>query len=194
MAQDSSKADFWETRYDSNVTPWDAGRSPGSIISFVKTLPPGLRVLVPGCGSGYEVALFADAGMDVVAIDFSEGAIRRARATVPNHAGRFLLADFFAFDAGDGFDLMYERAFLCALPRSLWPGYAARTASILRPGGRIAGFWFFDDNEKGPPFGISLAALDGLLGPAFARTEDRPETESIPVFQGKERWQVWQKR
>ena len=194
MAQDSSKADFWETRYDSNVTPWDAGRSPGSVISFVRTLPPGLRVLVPGCGSGYEVALFADAGMDVVAIDFSEGAIRRARATVPNHADRFVLADFFAFDAGDGFDLMYERAFLCALPRSLWPGYAARTASILRPGGRIAGFWFFDDNEKGPPFGISPAALDGLLGPDFTRTDDRPETESIPVFQGKERWQVWQKR
>jgi hypothetical protein len=93
--------------------------------------------------------------MDVVAIDFSEGAIRRARATVPVHADRFVLADFFAFDAADGFDVMYERAFLCALPRRLWPDYATSTARLIRPRGCLAGFWFFDDNERGPPFGIS---------------------------------------
>ena len=194
MAQDSSKPDFWETRYEGNVIPWDAGRSPASVSAFARSLPPGTRVLVPGCGSGYEVALFAEAGMDVVAIDFSEGAIRRAQATVPEHADRFVLADFFAFDAADGFDVMYERAFLCALPRRLWPDYATRTARIIRPGGRIAGFWFFDDNERGPPFGISAPALDALLGEAFARTEDQPVEDSIPVFQGKERWQVWQRR
>src|SRR6266853_1598818 len=47
-----------------------------------------------------------------------------------------------------------ERAFLCALPRRLWPSYARRLFELLRPEGRLAGFFYFDDGERGPPFGL----------------------------------------
>ena len=46
---------------------------------------------------------------------------------------------------------------LCALPRAMWPRVAARWAELLPPGGRLAGFFFFDDVAKGPPFGIERA-------------------------------------
>lgn len=194
MAQDSSRPDFWESRYQGQVTPWDAGTVPAQIAAYARTLGAGTRVLIPGCGSGYEVAAFADAGLDVVALDFSEAAIERARAAVPRHADRFQLADVFAFDPGTGFDLVYERAFLCALPRRLWDACAERYATFVRPGRCLAGYWFFDDNDRGPPFGITRPRMDELFGGAFECVEDAPVPDSIPVFAGKERWQVWRRR
>ena len=68
--------------------------------------------------------------------------------------------------------------------------------TLVRPGGLLAGFFFFDDNERGPPFGISAARLHQLLDPAFKLDEDQavPAAESVPVLAGKERWQVWKRQ
>jgi hypothetical protein len=55
----------------------------------------------------------------------------------------------------------------------------------------LAGFFFFDNNPKGPPFGISRAELDALLSPYFTCVADEPVWDSIPVFAGKERWMSW---
>jgi len=46
---------------------------------------------------------------------------------------------------------VYERAFLCSLPRLLRPRYVQRVLELLGPQGRIAGFFFFEDGERGPP-------------------------------------------
>ena len=66
---------------------------------------------------------------------------------------------------------------------------------LVRPGGLLAGFFFFDDNERGPPFGTSMPALRTLLEPAFRLLEDEavPAEQSVPVLSGKERWQVWRR-
>jgi SAM-dependent methyltransferase len=194
MAQDSSRPDFWETRYQDRFTPWDAGGVPPRLAEYVQGLGPGARVLIPGCGSGHEVQLLAEAGCDVLAIDFSAAAVELARGNLGRHADRIVHADFFAFDLSAPFDLVYERAFLCALPRKVWSDYAKRMAEVLRPGGSVAGFWFYDVNPKGPPFGTSEPELCGLMGTAFERTVDEPVSGSIPVFEGKERWQVWRRR
>jgi len=69
-----------------------------------------------------------------------------------------------------------------------------RVAELLPPGGQLAGFFFICDQAKGPPFGISPAQLDELLAPNFARIEDAAVDDSIPVFSGRERWQVWRRR
>jgi len=147
-------------------------------------------VLVPGCGSGYEVQAFAEHGADVLGIDFSDAALERSRKlSVPVRK-----ADFFLLDDGP-FDVVYERTFLCAMPRRRWPEWAERIATLVRPGGLLAGFFFFDDNERGPPFGIAMPALRALLEPAFALIEDEPvpPEDSVPVLAGKERWQVWKR-
>jgi hypothetical protein len=104
-------------------------------------------------------------------------------------------ADFFRLKESP-FDLVYERAFLCALPRSLWLDWGRRVAELVRPGGELAGFFYIDDNERGPPFGISRERLKELLDEAFELTEDQalPAGQSLPVFKGKEIWQVWKRR
>ena len=149
-----------------------------------------MRVLVPGCGAGYEVRLFAEQGHDVLGIDFSDAALDAARAL----GSQVRKADFFALNEAP-FDLVYERAFLCALPRPRWPDWARRMAELVRPGGALAGFFYMNDNERGPPFGTDRATLDRLRGGSFALAEDEavPPGESIPVFQGREIWQVWKR-
>src|SRR5262245_56852370 len=97
MAQDSSLPDFWNTRYRDHVMPWDAGMVPTDWRTFVPTLRAGTRILIPGCGSGYEVQFLAEAGFDVTAIDFSAEAVEAARRVLGLYAHRVQLADFFAF-------------------------------------------------------------------------------------------------
>ncbi len=96
-------------------------------------------------------------------------------------------------EAGE-FDVLYERAFLCALPRRMWADWAKRSAELLRPGGLLVGFFFADDNERGPPFGLKPGELEALMAQDFDLLETRTPTDSIPVFKGKESWQVWRKR
>jgi SAM-dependent methyltransferase len=189
--EDAATPEFWEKRFLENFTPWDAGRVPTALERFLRTEPRGQRALIPGCGSGYEVRAFAEAGFDVLAVDFAEAAIERAQRILGPLSDRVRLADFFKFDFEARFDLVYERAFLCALPRRLWSRYAERVVELLGPQGRLAGFYFFDDSERGPPFGLKAGELETLLGEHFERTTDTEVGDSIPIFSGKERWQIW---
>jgi hypothetical protein len=111
------------------------------------------------------------------------------------HGGHVRQADFFAPIGGAPFDVVYERALLCALPRRLWSDWARRMAGLVRADGLLAGFFYFDAGERGPPFPLhGQEELDALLAPAFERVEDAPVDDSIDVFRGKERWQVWRRQ
>jgi SAM-dependent methyltransferase len=190
MAQDSSQPEFWDIRYRGGVTPWDAAGVPAKLLQYLKGRAPQ-RVLIPGAGSGYEVQAFAEHGHDVMAIEFSEAAIEAAQRQLGPLSGLVRKADFFSFEA-EPFDLVYERAFLCALPRRLWPAWGARVLELLRPNGALAGFFYLDDNERGPPFGVSRERLGELLARFRLQEEEAiPPSQSIPVFKGKEVWQVW---
>jgi hypothetical protein len=194
MAQDSSLPEFWNTRYASNVTPWDAGDTPPDLIAHADARTDRPHALIPGCGSAYEARFLVGRGWDVLAIDFSDAALERARDTLGPYAAAARKADFFAAIEGEPFDVVYERALLCALPPRTWPQYASRVATLVRPGGDLAGFFFFGATDRGPPFAIEPAALDGLLGGAFERVEHRLVERSISIFHGREFWQVWRRR
>lgn len=192
---DPADAPFWEMRYEARFTPWDAGRVPTALRHLVEREKPAGRVLVPGCGSAWDVRFLAERGCDVEGIDFSSAAIEAARPVMGSHEKRVRRADFFGTEVRGPFGLIYERAFLCALPRRMWGDWAARVSGLLAPEGRLAGFFFFDEGDRGPPFALhGQQELDRLLEGRFIRLEDAPVTDSIPVFAGKERWQVWQKR
>jgi thiopurine S-methyltransferase len=120
--------------------------------------------------------------------------VERARKILGPLSERVRLADFFETDFGAPFDLVYERAFLCSLPRPLRPRYVQRATELLSPRGRLAGFFFFEDGERGPPFGLRSGELEALLGARFERAADAAVHDSIPIFAGKERWQVWKVR
>jgi SAM-dependent methyltransferase len=202
--RDPGGPEFWDLRYQAHFAPWDAGKVPAQLREFVTkfSLPLGggpgwgsQSVLVPGCGSAHDVRFFAESGCQVLGIDFSSEAIAAAREILGPHAGRVRIADFFAPLPEAPFAVVYERAFLCALPRRLWQDWAARVGELLPSGGLLAGFFFFDAADRGPPFPLhSGEELAALLEGAFTRIEDQPAADSIAVFAGRERWQVWRRR
>jgi SAM-dependent methyltransferase len=191
---DPAGPEFWDVRFREQYMPWDAGGVPAAVREFLAREPAKLRVLIPGCGSAYEARAFAEAGHDVIAIDFSAAAIDAARRVLGERERVLVLGDFFAFDFGAPFDLVYERAFLCALPPASWPRWARRVGEVVRPGGRLAGFFYWRDAPGGPPFGLKTGELEAVLAPAFDRIEDAPVADSIEVFVGHERWQIWRRR
>lgn len=193
QTRDPAASEFWTERFEQRFMPWDKGGVPEALKQFVAKSSRSRSALIPGCGTGYEVAYLSEAGWDVTAIDFSPAAVVAAQAALGPWAARVVEADFFAFNPPKPVDFIYERAFLCALPRRLWPEVAARWAELLPPGGLLAGFFYFDDSPKGPPFGATPAELDALLNPHFERTENILVTDSMPVFAGKEYWQVWRR-
>lgn len=186
--------DFWSKRFGEGVTPWDAGKVPAAFADFVARQPAPLKTLIPGCGSAWEAAHLAELGWPVTALDFAPAAVHAARRVLGNAKVDLVCADFFTFAPAAPYPLIYERAFLCALPRKLWPDWGLRVAELLPAGGLLAGYFFICDQAKGPPFGIVREQLDELLTPNFTRIEDAAVDDSIPVFAGRERWQVWRRR
>jgi len=195
--------DFWSQRFGAGITPWDAGKVPAALDDFIARQPTPLSTLIPGCGSAWEAARLAELGWPVTALDFSPVAIEKAREvlgkarTIETTAGprvNLLCADFFSFTPAAPYALIYERAFLCALPRKRWADWGRRVADLLPPGGLLAGFFFICEQVKGPPFGIQPEQLADLLVDNFECIEDTAVTDSIPVFAGRERWQVWRRR
>jgi hypothetical protein len=192
--RDPDDPQFWDLRYDAGFMPWDAGKVPAQLDAYARSATPG-RVLVPGCGSAWDVRCFAEHGWTVLGIDFSAEALAAARPLLGPYADRVRRADFFAPIPEAPFDAVYERAFLCALPRRLWTAWGARMAELVRPGGTLAGFFYFDAGDRGPPFPLhAQAELAALLEPGFERIADEAVTDSIAVFAGKERWQAWRRR
>jgi len=191
-SSDSSKPEFWETRYKEGCTPWDLGGVPRDLAKFLKEKPAEGRVLIPGCGSAYEVSAFHEAGFQVTAIDFSEAAVGRAREKLGPLKELAVQGDFFKHDFGpEGFDLIYERAFLCSLPRELWAVYVDRVHTLLRPAGQLIGMFFFNEDPSGPPYGLRKGEQESLFAGRFSQVADRGASDSVAVFSGKERWQEW---
>ncbi|KAB2013835.1 hypothetical protein ERO13_D09G165000v2 [Gossypium hirsutum] len=103
----------WEESWKQGVTPWDLG-CPTPVILHLHhsgSLPMG-RVLVPGCGTGYDVVAMACPGRYVVGLDISEEAIKKAKqmsSSLPNADDfTFIKADFFSWRPTDLFDLIFD--------------------------------------------------------------------------------------
>lgn len=197
-------AEFWDHRFKNGVTPWESEQVPAALQEFAGRAPElfptprhvdgRLRVLIPGCGSARDAAWLDRLGWSVVALDFSAAALEQARAHLSSWSGALVHADFFAHCADLAYDLIYERAFLCALPRKLWPGYGPQMARLLAPGGVLAGFFVLGEGVKGPPFPIAREQLHALLDADFQLIESHPVESALPVFAGREYWMVWRRR
>lgn len=192
---DSSKTVFWTKRWAAGKTPWDLGKVPPALSKFLEKPAVAARVLVPGCGSGYEVRAFHETGHDVSAIEFSAPAVAHAREVLGPLGERVIHGNFFKHDfAGAQFGLVYERGFLCSLPPARWPDYAARMAALIPPGGRLVGLFLYGNEPEPPPYPLTQETAATLLGGAFRLLGDESVSgESVPVYQGLEHWQEWER-
>ena len=193
---DSFRTQFWVKRWDKGKLPWDLGHVPPNLSEFLtRTGITPSRVLIPGCGSGYEVEAFYQAGYDVEAIDFSGTAVAHAREVLGPLGDCVIQDNFFKHDfGGKRYSIIYERGFMCSFAPSHWPEYVMRMSDLLLPGGRLVGLFLYGDEPEPPPYPLSEDTAQLYLGKSFRLVSaENAADDSVPVYQGMERWQEWEK-
>lgn len=191
MSIDSREPAFWDRLYRDGDTPWQPDSSPPEALELGPPPAPGARLLVPGCGWTSETLLFAAAGWNVLAVDFSSEAVALAQRHLAGTPVEVREADVFELDEAP-FDLVYERAFLCALHPGTRAAYGRRMPELVRAGGALVGYFEVGKRRGGPPYEIAREDLHALLAPAFTLETDRPSIAPSPVFEN-ERWMVWRR-
>ena len=175
MGESPRESEFWEKRFREGRTRWDLG---GPTPEFVRLLEGGEapapgKILVPGCGKGHDVLLFARHGFDALGVDFAPTAVElateAARVAGLAEKARFELGNI--FDLGERyagrFDYVLERACYCAIDPVDRGRYVETMARVLKPGGRLYALFFRGPKEGGPPFATSEEELRESFGSRF---------------------------
>ncbi len=135
------------------------------------------RVLVPLCGKSPDLLWLARRGHDVTGVELSEIAVHdfftdNAIEYEMTNAGlldryaavawplTLYCGDYFAF-AESGFDALYDRGALIALPPDLRSRYVLHTKSLLRAGASKMVITLEYDQEvvSGPPFSVAAGEV-----------------------------------
>ncbi|XP_068649612.1 probable thiol methyltransferase 2 [Aristolochia californica] len=197
--QDSPE-DGWDKCWENGNTPWDLGRPQPVIVHLLNSgaLPKG-RALIPGCGSGHDVAAIAAPDRFVVGLDISENAIKRAKelsSSLPNaNCLDFLKADFFAWKPAEQFDLIFDYTFFAAVDPSLRPDWGSKVADLLKPDGELITLISpISEHFGGPPYGVSVADYQKVLIPlGFEAISIVDNEHSIETRKGLEKLGRWKK-
>jgi SAM-dependent methyltransferase len=160
----------WNERYVIQDTPWDKGAATPVLEEIWRAFPEVFqgKVILPGCGPGYEARWLAAKGCEVTGVDIAPLAIDKARELDVDGAVKFEVSDFLNPEAKfvGAFDVLFENTCFCALLPTLRENYLRSAFEVLKPGGTVAGVFFIDPEmdvgESGPPFGIGVETLKSM--------------------------------
>ncbi len=191
----------WREAWRAGVTPWDAGTSPPALRSLVDrgAIPSG-RILVPGCGAGYDLATLARTDREVVGIDLSEDARMAFLTAHPDLPGSVVyeVTDFFSYSPASGFDFVWDYTFFCALDPGQRTSWSQAMKRLVNPGGVLATLLFpFEDpisGTQGPPWPINTDMVRGYVEDGFEKLETAEVDRTHPGREGKERLALWRRR
>jgi SAM-dependent methyltransferase len=165
--------EFWEKRFQADDTPWDRGGANPQLAAWLSSgaLKP-CRILVPGCGSGHEVAVLSAAGFDVTALDYAPAAIGRTRKLLQTAGLKAALieADALTWLPQRTFDAIYEQTCLCALYPDQWRDYADQLHRWLSPSGKLYALFVqllrpgaAEGSIDGPPYHCDINGMRALF-------------------------------
>ncbi|HWS75363.1 MAG TPA: methyltransferase domain-containing protein [Quisquiliibacterium sp.] len=198
--------DFWQQRFEAGQTPWDRGASNPQLAAWLDSgeLAP-CRILVPGCGSGHEVAELAIRGFEVVALDYAPAAVERTRERLaglgaPAARASVVCADALEWQPDAPFDAIYEQTCLCALYPDHWAEYAQQLHRWLKPGGRLFALFVqtlrpgaAEGFIQGPPYHCDIHGMRALFPggrwdwpkPPYPRVEHPSGMAELAVVLGR---------
>jgi SAM-dependent methyltransferase len=181
---------YWTKRWEEGATGWDVGNISTPFVDFFERLSDkNQRILIPGCGNGYEGEYLWRKGFhNVFILDISEIPLALFKQRVPDFPQDHLLCNDF-FELNENFDLIIEQTFFCALNPTLRKNYVSKMSELLLSGGKLAGLLFnFPLTHEGPPFGGSKEEYSSLFSENFEMKELREALDSIKPRLGRELW------
>jgi len=169
--------DFWQSRFAEGKLPWDRGAPNPQLLRWLAdgTLAPGQRVVVPGCGQGWEVAALAAAGVATIGIDFAPNALALCRRLLDHHGtstdkAELLDANVLHWQPETPVDAVFEQTCLCALYPDYWTAYAAQLHAWIKPGGKLLALFMQAPRPsaaegfiEGPPYHGDINAMRALF-------------------------------
>lgn len=163
----------WLARWQQNNIGWHEQGGNANLRKFWPTPSGSRRVLVPLCGKSEDLRWLLDQGHDVTGVEVSELAIEtffreQAIDYIVTETGglrcyvatemplAIYCCDYFDFTE-TGFDALYDRAALVALPPDTRKGYARHTAARLKPAAALLVLTLTYDQSRvqGPPFSVT---------------------------------------
>lgn len=188
--------DYWQNRYLNDDAAWDAGAITTPLKAYFDQIEnKKLKILLPGAGNAHEFDYLIQQGFEYVfVLDFARQPLENINNRHAFAFDRHLIeADFFEHEGY--YDLIVEQTFFCALEPRLREEYVAKMASLLKPGGKLAGLLFrFPLTEKGPPFGGSEAEYVSLFEKEFYINVLETAHNSIKPRQGNELFFIFTKK
>lgn len=188
---------YWEELYQKNDTPWEKGEASPGVVDFVEGHPELARgtVLVPGCGTGHDVRVWAKAGFHVTGYDIAPSAVALAKEKTAAAflTAEFKLGDFLRDEPPQQFDWIFEHTCFCAIQPDERPLYVAAVQRWLKPDGNYLAVNYLIPDTDGPPFGTTREEVVERFSPAFELVEDWVP-RSYPNRTGLERMFWWRKR
>ena len=190
----------WEAQYQKGETPWDKGEPSPGLVDFLAEEPVSGRVLVPGCGFGYDVRALAATANEVVGLDIAPSAVEGAARFPRVKNERYELANLFELPPHlrGTFDWIWEHTCFCAIDPSMRATYVEAVASALKPGGKLLAVFYLDPGhdrpDEGPPFGVRVVELDRLFLPRFDLVREWLPAHAYPGREGREWMRVMARR
>ena len=195
------KPSFWEERYKKNQTNWDTKSANPVFAELIddNNFTNKGKILIVGCGKGYDAVLAAEKGYDVTAIDFSLTAVEYAEqlAIQKELNIKFLIEDIFTLnkDYVESFDIVYEYATYCAINPERRKEFAIKISSLIKKGGRLIAILFpVDKRDGGPPFSVDIQEFYKNFSEHLQLELSTKQINSIKPRKGKEILQVYFKR
>lgn len=146
--------EFWANRYESGMTGWDLGEVSPPIKAYIDQLTDkSIRILIPGCGNGYEAEyLWSQGFQHIHVVDLAKEPLENLKQRCPEFPENQLHHGDF-FEHINAYDLILEQTMFCAIDPNLRQSYADKVHELLQSKGRLVGVLFNRDFDGGPPYG-----------------------------------------
>jgi SAM-dependent methyltransferase len=188
---------YWEARYQSGDMPWEKGEPSPGLVDFLDAHPKlrGTTVVVPGCGTGYDVRTWAKAGFEAFGLDIAPSAIRisNERTQAAGLKATFQCCDFLIEAPSEPFAWLFEHTLFCAIDPKRRDEYAEAAVRWLKPDGQFLAVHYLIPDKEGPPFGTTREEVVRRFSPHFELLEDWMP-RSYPNRTGLEQMFWWRRK
>lgn len=197
---DVNKSKFWDELYLNNSVAWDLKTPTPAFIDLLGSeyFYGKRKLLVVGCGYGYDAIEAAKNGFEVTALDFSQPAIEFANklAIKENVKVEFVIEDFFNLNENyfNSFEIIFDYVTYCAIDPARRKEYAEKIFDILRPDGIFAIILFPIENRiGGPPSAVNVSEAINFFTKKLELIVSTDKLNSIKPRKGREHLQIYRK-